>query len=112
MRDRPFGILCVTGDQTHQENYAAAFAADPRARIVAVSDERDVDRRRRELNERMAARLRVPYIADLDEALARADVEVCSICAPPERRGGAAPRGAAPRKPPSLANTPVPRRPP
>jgi len=98
MRDRPFGILCVTGDQTHQENYAAAFAADPRARIVAVSDERDVDRRRRELNERMAARLRVPYIADLDEALARADVEVCCICAPPERRGRIALRCAAARK--------------
>src|SRR4029453_6714318 len=87
LRDRPFGILCVTGNQTHQENYAAAFAADPRARIIAVSDERDVDARRRELNERLAARLRVPYIADLDEALAHPEVEVCSVCAPPDRRG-------------------------
>ena len=87
LRDRPFGILCVTGDQTHQESYAVAFAADPRARIIAVSDERDVDARRRELNQRLAARLRVPYIADLDEALAHSEVEVCSVCAPPERRG-------------------------
>jgi myo-inositol 2-dehydrogenase / D-chiro-inositol 1-dehydrogenase len=87
VRDRPFGILCVTGDQTHQENYAVAFAADSRARIVAVTDELEVDARRRELNERLAAGLRVPYIADLDEALARPEVDVCSVCAPPERRG-------------------------
>ena len=87
MRERPFGILCVTGDPNHQENYAVAFAADPRARIIAVSDEREVDARRRELNQRLAARLRVPYIADLDEALARSEVDACCICAPPERRG-------------------------
>jgi predicted dehydrogenase len=82
-----YGILCVTGGRTHQESYALAFAADPRARIVAVTDEADVDAGRRELNERLAKRLGVPYIADLAAALARPDVSVCSICAPPDRRG-------------------------
>ncbi len=82
-----YGILLVTGSHTHQEGYAAAFAADKRVRLVAVTDEANIDRRRRELNERLAKNLSVPYIADLTEALARKDVHVVSVCAPPERRG-------------------------
>jgi predicted dehydrogenase len=82
-----YGILLVTGSHTHQENYAAAFAADRRCRIIAVTDEPSIDRRRRELNERLAKTLNVPYIPDLAKALARKDVQVVSICAPPERRG-------------------------
>lgn len=94
MLDLQHGILLVTGDQTHQENYAEAFAADPRARIIAVTDEKDVSKRRRTLNERLARRFKVPYIADLDEALKRKDVHAVSICAPPERRGRIAVRCA------------------
>src|SRR5262249_46145090 len=41
-----YGVLIVTGSHTHQENYAAAFAADKRCRIVALTDEKDIDRRR------------------------------------------------------------------
>jgi predicted dehydrogenase len=82
-----YGILLVSGSHTHQENYAAAFAADPRCRLVAVTDEAGIDRRRRELNERLARALNVPYLADLKQALARKDVHVVSVCAPPERRG-------------------------
>ena len=89
-----YGVLLVTGSHTHQENYAAAFAADPRCRLVAVTDEPDIDRRRRELNERLAWALGVPYIADLAKALERKDVQVVSICAPPERRGRIAVRCA------------------
>jgi predicted dehydrogenase len=81
-----YGILLVTGSHTHQEDYAAAFAADKRCWIVAVSDEATVDDRRRELNERLAATLGVPYLSDLDEALERKDVQIASVCAPPERR--------------------------
>jgi len=83
----PYGVLLITGYHTHQENYAEAFAADKRARIVAVADEPNVERRQRELNERMAKTYNVPYIANLKEALARKDVDIVSICAPPERRG-------------------------
>jgi predicted dehydrogenase len=46
-----------------------------------------VDERRRALNERLAKKLDIPYLADLGEALKRADVQVVSVCAPPERRG-------------------------
>jgi predicted dehydrogenase len=82
-----YGVLLVTGSHTHQENYAAAFAADPRCRLIAVTDEPNVERRRRELNFQLAKQLHIPHIADLDQALALPSVHVVSICAPPERRG-------------------------
>lgn len=82
-----YGLLLVTGGHTHQETYAADFAADPRCRIVAVTDEVDVDSRRRTLNERLASALGVPYLPDLNQALTGQDVQVVSICTPPERRG-------------------------
>lgn len=83
----PFGVLLVTGSHTHQENYASAFAADPRCKLLAVTDEPDIEPRRRELNERLARAHGIPYIPDLAEALKRPDVQIVSICAPPERRG-------------------------
>src|SRR5262249_29178941 len=82
-----YGVLLVTGSHTHQENYAAAFAADPGCRLTAATDEPNIDRRRRELNERLAKSLGIPYIADLQKALADKDVNIVSVCAPPERRG-------------------------
>jgi myo-inositol 2-dehydrogenase / D-chiro-inositol 1-dehydrogenase len=90
-----YGILLVTGSHTHQENYGAAFAADRRCRLVALSDEAKVDRRRRELNERLAKQFNVPYVPDLDKALESREVNVVSVCAPPERRGRIAVRCAA-----------------
>jgi predicted dehydrogenase len=87
MSEPKYGVLLVTGSHTHQENYAAAFAADPRCRIVAVTDEVDVDPQRRDLNGRLAHTLGVPHEPDLEVALRRSDVQVVSICAPPERRG-------------------------
>ena len=82
-----YGVLLISGNQTHQENYAAAFAADARCRLIAVTDEPNIDRRRRELNERLAKSLGIPYVADLAKALADKQVNVVSVCAPPERRG-------------------------
>jgi predicted dehydrogenase len=81
-----YGILLVTGSHTHQEDHAAAFAADPRCRIIAVTDETGIDRKRRQLNEQLAAALGVPYLADIKAALKRKDVHVASVCTPPERR--------------------------
>jgi myo-inositol 2-dehydrogenase / D-chiro-inositol 1-dehydrogenase len=93
-----YGVLLVSGSHTHQENYAAAFAADPRCRLVAVTDEPTIDRRRRELNQRLAKALALPYLADLGPALKRKDVQVVSVCAPPERRGRIIVRCAEARK--------------
>jgi predicted dehydrogenase len=85
-QDARYGILLVTGGRTHQENYAAAFAADPRCRLVGLSDESNVPAVRRELNERLARELGIAYLPDIDAALRRRDVHVVSICAEPERR--------------------------
>jgi predicted dehydrogenase len=84
---QPFGVLLVTGMQTHQENYADAFAADPRCKIVAVCDEAGVDAAQHRLNEQLAQKHKVEYVPDLGKALARKDVDLVSVCAQPERRG-------------------------
>ncbi len=91
----PFGVLLVAGSKTHQENYGPGFAADPRARIIAVTDEPGIDSRRAELNRRFAAEMGVPLVPDLDEALARDDVNVVSVCAKFESRARVAARCAA-----------------
>jgi len=83
----PYGVLLVAGSHTHQENYAEAFAADPRCRLVGVTDEPGVSSRRRALNDRLAQQLGIPYLDDLAAALQRDDVQIVSICAEPERRG-------------------------
>jgi predicted dehydrogenase len=93
-----YGVLLVAGAQTHQENYARAFAADSRCRLIALTDEPDITPRRRELNERLARELNVPYLPKLDDALKRDDVEIVSICAEPERRGPIAVKCARARK--------------
>lgn len=87
MSDARYGVLLVSGSHTHQEDYAAAFAADSRCRIVAVTDEPDIDAERLELNARLASALGVPYLNDLSEALKRTDIHLVSVCVPPERRG-------------------------
>ena len=81
------GLLLIGGGQTHQENYARAFAADPRCRLVGLTDESDIPLRRRSLNLQLAAELQIPVFDDLDAAVQRADVHLVSVCVEPERRG-------------------------
>lgn len=81
------GLLLIAGSHTHQENYARAFQADPRCRLVGLTDESEIPDRRRELNQRLAEELNVPWLPNLEEALARDDVDFVSVCAEPERRG-------------------------
>jgi predicted dehydrogenase len=75
--------------------YAAAFAADSRCRLIGLSDSQDVGPDRRDLNARLAGRLSIPLLPDLDAALARDDVQIVSICAEPIRRGPIIARAAA-----------------
>ena len=82
----PYGLLLIAGCHTHQENYARAFLADPRCKVVGLTDEENITHRRRELNEQLASELNVPYLPDLDAALERKDVDLVSLCAEPERR--------------------------
>ncbi len=89
-----FGALIVTGGMSHQENYARGFQVDPRCKVIAVTDERDVDARRARLNRKLAAELSVPYIEDLNDALARPGVDFVSICTEHHREGRVAIRCA------------------
>ena len=81
------GVLLISGRLTHQENYAALFRADSRCRLVGLSDEVDVSPERARWNQELAADLGIPYLPNLDEALAIEDVDLVSVCAEPERRG-------------------------
>lgn len=94
MSSQQFGVLLISGRLTHQENYALNLRADPRCTLVGLTDEKDVPAERAQLNKQFAEDLSIPYWPDLDEALARDDVHVVSICADPERRGRIAARCA------------------
>lgn len=85
-RTPPFGVLLISGSGTHQEDYARALAADPRCRLIGLTDSAAITPRRRELNERLAGELKMPILPDLDAALARDDVHIVCVCAEPERR--------------------------
>ncbi len=82
-----YGVLLVSGSHTHQENYARAFMADGRCRVIGLTDERDVPPRRDALNRRLAAELDVPFLDDFEEAIHRDDVDIVCLCPEPERRG-------------------------
>ena len=88
MKDqKKYGVLLIGGHRTHQESYALSFAQEPRCQLIASSDEKDAPPDRVELNRGLAEELNVPYIPDLDEALARDDVQIVSLCVETERRG-------------------------
>ena len=82
-----YGVLLLGGHRTHQENYALNFAQDERCRLVAFADELDGPSERITLARSLAEALNLPFIADLDEALAREDVHIVSLCTDVERRG-------------------------
>ena len=81
-----YGVLLVNGLRTHQEAHAPLFAAHPLCRLVAVANERDIPESQAQLNRELAAEHGIPFIPDLDEALARDDVHIVSMCAAMERR--------------------------
>ena len=95
MTNPTLGVLLVSGKLTHQENYAPHFRADPRCTLIGLSDEIDVDPARAKLNQQYAEELGIAYWADLDDALARADIDIVSVCAEPERRARIVARCAA-----------------
>ena len=82
-----FGVLLLGGHRTHQENYAQLFANVSRCQLVAFADEQDAPEERITLGRSLAKELDLPFIPDLDEALARDDVHIVSLCTEVERRG-------------------------
>jgi predicted dehydrogenase len=94
MSQPPYGLLLIAGSHTHQENYARAFAADERCRLIGLTDESDITSRRQMLNQRLAEELGVPLLDDLETAISREDVDIVCLCPEPERRGRLASRCA------------------
>lgn len=84
---RTLGVLLIGGARSHQELYAPLFAKDPRCKLVGLSDEAEIPAERARWNQDFARALGIPHLADLDAALARADVDVVCVCAEKERRG-------------------------
>ena len=82
-----YGVLLLGGHRTHQENYASLFAQDERCRLIAFADELDAPPERVALARALAESLNLPFIRDLDDALAREDVHIVSLCTEVERRG-------------------------
>lgn len=86
MSSKQWGILLVGGSQTHLENYSRGFQADPRCRLIALTDEADIPERRKALNQKLASELEVPCLENLEDALGRDDVDIVINCVEPERR--------------------------
>ncbi len=82
-----YGVLLLGGHRTHQENYAQHFAQDARCRLIAFADEQGAPAERIALGKSLAEELELPFISDLDAALARDDVHIVSLCTEVERRG-------------------------
>jgi predicted dehydrogenase len=84
------------GGQAHQRSmYVPVLRAHPALQLIAVADEADAPAERHTLNQGEADALRLPYIADLDAALADPRVDVVSVCCPFERRVAVLERVAA-----------------
>ena len=81
---KQYGVLLLSCVR-HQRDYAPYIAAHPRLKIVAVADEPGLPDWMRKANSDMAAHYGVPCIEDVDAALARADVQLTSVCPEPTR---------------------------
>ena len=82
-----YGVLLVGAKRTHQRSHAQVFGRHPQCRLVAVASERGDPEGRSDLYQELADDLGLPYIPDLDEALARDDVQIVSSTPAVERRG-------------------------
>src|SRR5918999_5742025 len=80
------GVLLLSAAR-HQGAFAAVLGRDPRLRLVAVADEPDLIPWVREANEQLAAKLGLPYLEDVDAALARSDVDLVTVCSEYDRHG-------------------------
>ena len=93
MTRKTYGVLLLSCVR-HQRDYAPYIATHPRMKIVAVADEPNLPEWMRKANVDMAAHYGVPYIEDVDAALARADVQIASVCTEPTRHARLAAQAA------------------
>lgn len=90
-KDGRLGVLLASfasvGGQAHQKSmYLPVLSAHPALELVAVTDEAAAPAEQHALNRAEADALRLPYVPDLDAALADPRVDIVSVCCPFERR--------------------------
>lgn len=91
VEDGRLGVLLLSfssvGGQEHQRAmYVPTLKDHPSLSLVAVADEAGAPAEQHALNRREAEALGLPYIPDLDAALADPRVDVVSVCCPFEQR--------------------------
>jgi predicted dehydrogenase len=87
----PLGVLLLSfaslGGQAHQKTmYLPVLQTHPALKLVAVADEAAAPAEQHALNRREAEGLDLPYVPDLDSALADPRIDVVSVCCPFDRR--------------------------
>lgn len=91
-----YGVLLVSFSRhSHQQSFVPLYQHHPRTRIIAVSDDPDIEPELKALNQEWAQKLKVPYIEGVDRALSRNDVDIVSIGHEIERRKDLVLRAAA-----------------
>ena len=90
-----YGVLLVSFSRhSHQDTFVPLFRSHPRLRILAVSDEADIEPHLQDLNRKRAREIGVPYVEGVDEALEMEGVDIVSIGHEIERRSDLAVRAA------------------
>jgi predicted dehydrogenase len=85
------GVLLVSfaslGGQAHQKTmYLPVLRSHPALKLVAVADEADAPAEQHALNQREADAVGMPYVPDLDAALADPRVDLACVCCSLDRR--------------------------
>jgi predicted dehydrogenase len=85
------GVLLLSfasiGGQAHQKSmYVPVLREHPALTLIGVADEAHAPPAQHALNRLEAEHLGLPYMADLDAALADPRVDIVSVCCPLERR--------------------------
>ncbi|MBV9578741.1 MAG: Gfo/Idh/MocA family oxidoreductase [Chloroflexi bacterium] len=98
--DGRLGVLLVSfssvGGQAHQTAmYVPVLSTHPVLLLIGVADEADAPASQHALNRQMADALKLPYVPDLDAALADPRVDLVSVCCPFDRRVSVLERVAA-----------------
>ncbi|MEE2657847.1 MAG: Gfo/Idh/MocA family oxidoreductase [Candidatus Latescibacterota bacterium] len=94
--DRQYGVLLLSFSRhSHQRSFVPLFQAHPRIQLVAVADDdSDIEPYLRKLNRQWARELGIPYVEDVDDALALSGVDIVSIGHEIERRADLCTRSA------------------
>jgi predicted dehydrogenase len=90
----PLGLLLLSGIR-HQRSYVPLFQQEPHLRLVALADEPDLPAWLDAANARLADDSGLPYLRDVDEALARDDVDVVCVGSEPTRHAALGARALA-----------------